>query len=225
MKLFVNVVSILLFVIPGIASADFHFDASKKNLISEEERVLVAEITAFLVDYELAYNNQDYRTVKSMWSEDGNPVYMAEEVPFPLYGQSRLDSYFNPRPGRKILDGIDNRYSEIRAKTVAPGVAVATYRIDYDIKLVGMPAANGWDRIMAVFVKEDGEWQLSAYTEAPMGPATMVRKMMKAQPATTEVLKEDYAITTKTIKMLSQVGVSEGFDEFLEARKDIEPRH
>jgi ketosteroid isomerase-like protein len=225
MKLLVKFVSVLLVVVPAIASADFHFDASKKNVISEEEHVLAAEIAAFLAEYEVAYNNQDYRTVKSMWSADGNPIYMAEEVPFPLYGQSRLDGYFNPRPGKKILDGIDNRYSEVRAKYVAPGIAVATYRLDYDIKLVGMPASHGWDRLMAVFVKEGESWKLSAYAEAPMGPATMVRKMMKANPAVTDAEKADYATTTNTIKMLSQAGVSEGFAEFLKAREDLEPTH
>lgn len=212
-------------LLPSVVFADFHFDAKKKNVISDDDIALAAEITAFLSDYESAYNNQDYRTVKSMWSGDGNPIYMAEEVPFPLYGQSRLDGYFNPRPGRKILDGIDNKYSKVRAKYVAPNVAVATYRLDYDIKLVGMPAMHGWDRLMAVFVKEGDSWKLSAYAEAPMGPATMVRKMMKAHPATTDEMKADYVTTQKTIKMLSQAGVSEGFDTFLEERIDLQPTH
>ena len=212
-------------MLPSFVLADFHFDAKKKNVISDEDMALAAEITEFLADYETAYNNQDYRTVKSMWSGDGNPIYMAEEVPFPLYGQSRLDGYFNPRPGRKILDGIDNRYSEVRAKYVAPGVVTATYRLDYDIKLVGMPASHGWNRIMAVFVKVNDEWKMSAYTESPMGPATMVRKMMKANPAVTDAEKVDYATTKKTIKMLSQAGVPEGFDAFLEERKDLQPVH
>ncbi len=220
-----RLMTLMVLIFPLAANADFHFDASKKNLISDEEKALVEELTVFLKAYEAAYNNQDYRTVKSMWADDGNPIYMAEEVPFPLYGKARLDSYFNPRPGRKILDGIYNRYSEIRAKNVAPGVAVATYRIDYDIKLVGMPPSGGWDRIMSVFIKEDGEWKMTAYAEAPMGPATMVRKMIKANPATDEQMKADYKTTQKTIKMLSQAGVSDDFDEFMEARKDLEPVH
>jgi hypothetical protein len=56
-----------------------------------------------------------------------------------------------------------------------------------------------------------------------MGPATMVRKMMKATPAETDEQKAAYATTLETMKMLSQSGVSPGFDEFLEARKDIDP--
>jgi ketosteroid isomerase-like protein len=216
------IVFCLLF--PCLAVAEFHFQDQKDSL-SNDEATLATEITAFLAEYELAYNNQDYRTVKSMWHDDGNPIYMAEEVPFPLYGQSRIDNYFNPRPGKRILDGIDNKYSKVRAKYITADVAVATYRLDYDIKLIGMPAQHGWDRVMAVFVKGSSGWKLSAYTEAPMGPATMVRKMMKATPATTDEQKAAYATTKKTITELSRAGVGPGFDEFMQARKDLEPTH
>lgn len=215
---------ILLFSFSS-AMADMHFTANPAQPAGEEEQQLAAEIAAFLTDYEIAYNNQDYKTVKSMWHKDGNPIYMAEEVPFPLYGQDRIDNYFNPRPGKRILDGIDNKYSKVRAKYIAPGIAVATYRLDYDIKLVGMPAMHGWDRVMAVFVKAEDGWKITAYTEAPMGPATMVRKMMKAKPAVSEQENTDRDITLNTIKLLAERTVSPGFDEFLAARKNLEPTH
>jgi ketosteroid isomerase-like protein len=220
-----------LFVMCGMIAmpvrvfADLHFDADRKNLIVAEEQQLAGEIEAFLEAYAEAYNNQDYRVLKTMWHDDGNPVYMAEEVPFPLYGQSRLDNYFNPVPGKRILEGIDNRYSEVRAKYVAPGVAVATYRLDWDIKLTGMPAVAGWDRVMAVFVETGDLWKLSAYAEAPMGAASMVRKKMKAHPAQTDAQKAAYATTLETIKTLSEAGVSEGFADFLADRKDLDPTY
>ena len=225
LKQFICLSFAVLILFPTVLLADHHFDANKKDVISADTQQLADEITAFLDDYAAAYNNQDYRTVKGMWVDDGNPIYMAEEVPFPLYGADRMAKYFNPVPGKRILDGIDNRYSKVRAKYIAPDIAVATYRLDYDIKLVGMPASHGWDRVMAVFVREDGDWKMSAYTEAPQGPATMIRKMMKAYPAETEAQKTNYAITKATIKALSEAGVSEGFDEFLEARKDQQPTH
>ena len=222
-RLFTSFLCVLL--VPPIAAADYHFEANKKDAIVAEDRTLAAEITAFLEAYQAVYNEQDYRAVKSMWHDDGNPIYMAEEVPFPLYGQDRMNNYFNPVPGKRILEGIDNRYSEVRAKYVTPDVAVATYRLDYDIKLVGMPATHGWDRIMAVFVRTDDGWKMSAYTEAPMGPRTMVRKMMKAAPAETEQEKADYATTNATIKVLAEKAVSPGFDQFVEDRKDQMPQH
>jgi ketosteroid isomerase-like protein len=217
-KVFPFVVALML---PMTAFADFHFQESAKDAGKEAETQLAAEITEFLVAYESAYNNQNYTEVKTMWTDDGNNIYMAEEVPFPLYGKARLDNYMNPVPGKKILEGIDNKYSEVRAKYVADNVAVATYRLDYDMKLVGRPAMHGWDRVMAVFVKSEDGWKISAYAEAPMGPATMVRKMMKAKPADTDEEKANYAITSSTITSLSEGLVSPGFDEFLDARKDV----
>jgi len=226
MLAFVRLLSVsILLVLPVGAMADFHFDASKKNVVSDEDQQLAVEITAFLAEYYEIYNDQDYKALKSLWFDDGNPIYMAEEVPFPMYGKSRMDNYFNPMPGKRILAGIDNRYSKVRAKYLAPDRAVATYRLDYDIKLTGMPAMGGWDRVIAVFVKTDGDWRMTAYAEAPMGPATMVRKMMKAHPAQTDAQKADYETTLRTIKALTEAGVSEGFDEFLEARKDLEPNY
>jgi ketosteroid isomerase-like protein len=215
----------LTWLLPLSALADFHYEAKKQDAVDVEEQQLSAEIAAFLAEYEKAYNNQDYRTVKSMWLDDGNPIYMAEEVPFPLFGKARMGNYFNPMPGRRILDGIDNKYSKVRAKYLSPTIAVATYRLDYDIKLVGRPASHGWDRAMAVFVKDGDNWKMTAYTEAPMGPATMVRRMMKATPAETDAEKADYATTKETIKSLSERTVSPGFAEFLAAREDLEPTH
>jgi len=212
-------------LMPVAGMADHHFDARKRDAVSAEEEQLASELTEFLGEYATVYNNQDYRAVKSMWLDDGNPIYMAEEVPFPLYGKSRMDKYFNPVPGRRILDGIDNRYSKVRAKYVAPSVAVATYRLDYDIKLVGMSAVYGWDRVMAVFTKTDEGWKLTAYTEAPMGPATMVRKMMKATPARDDAEQEAYAVTRATIKSLTERAVNPGFEEFLAERQNLEPTH
>ncbi len=207
-------------VFPG--HADHHFDENAQDAISEEQQALADELTAFLDAYEIAYDNQDYATVKSMWHED-TPIYMAEEVPMPLYGWERLTKYFDPVPGRKILDGIDNEYSEVRGKYISPNIAVATYRLDYDIKLVGMPATHGWSRIMAVFIKDDDGWKLSAYTEAPQGPATMVRNMMRDAPAGSDEEKAAYATTTATIKSLLEGSVSPGFDAFMDARKDLAP--
>ena len=225
-SLFVRtLLSIALFLVATTGNAEFHYQKDAQDAIDDAARQLAAEITLFLGEYETAYNNQDYRKVKSMWVDDGNPIYMAEEVPFPLYGKDRLDNYFNPVPGKRILEGIFNRYSEVRAKWVAHNVAVATYRLDYDLKLVGMPAVGGWDRVMAVFVKTKKGWKMSAYTEAPMGPASMVRKMIKANPAQSEEDEANYATTLATIKALSESSVDPGFDEFMEARKDLDPTH
>ena len=85
----------------------------------------------------------------------------------------------SPLAGKQVLDGIRNSYSEVRAHYLAEDLALATYRLDFDIKVKRQKAMTSWDRVMAVFRRVDGEWKLTAYAEAPMAPLTMVRKMLE----------------------------------------------
>lgn len=143
---------------------------------------LSAEIQAFLDEYAEVYNRQDYDTLLSMWDRDfSDAIYMAEEVDPPMHGWDRIDKYFNPVPGVKILDGIYNEYSDVRASYLADGLAVATYHLRFDIKVRRQKPMSSWDRVMAVLRKKDGDWKLVAYAEAPMAPATMVRRMLEDQ--------------------------------------------
>ena len=96
-----------------------------------------------------------------------------------MHGWSTLNAYFNPKPGVQVLDGIWNAYSDVRAHYLAPDLAVATYRLDYHIKVKRQKAMSSWDRVMAVFRRKDDGWKLVAYAEAPMSPLTMVRKMLQ----------------------------------------------
>jgi ketosteroid isomerase-like protein len=104
---------------------------------------------------------------------------MAEEVDPPMHGWDRINKYFNPVPGVKILDGIFNEYTDVRASYLADDLAVATYHLRFDLKVRRQPAMSSWDRVMAVLRRKDGEWKLVAYAEAPMAPLTMVRRMLQ----------------------------------------------
>ena len=147
---------------------------------SPEQRELIAEIEAFLVEYAEIYNRRDYDALLQMWDRsDAYAMYMAEEINAPLYGWAQIEKYFNPVPGVAMLDGIRNRYSEVRAHFLAEDLAFATYRLDFDIKVRRQTPMSSWDRIVAVFRRVDGEWKLATYAEAPMAPLTMVRKMLE----------------------------------------------
>jgi ketosteroid isomerase-like protein len=140
------------------------------------------EIQAFLNIYADVYNRQDYPTLLNMWDKDtASPIYMAEEIDPPLHGWNRLNAYFNPKPGFTVLDGIRNEYSEVRAHYLSNDLAVATYKLHYDIKVKRQKPMSSWDRVMAVFRKKEDGWKLVAYAEAPQSPLTMVRKMLQGQ--------------------------------------------
>jgi ketosteroid isomerase-like protein len=150
------------------------------TMAEDTEKQLSDEIQAFLNTYAEAYNRQDYEKLLTMWDQSNpDPIYMAEEINPPMHGWSVLKAYFNPKPGVQVLDGIWNEYTDVRAHYLADDLAVATYKLNYHIKVKRAKAMSGWDRVLAVFRKHDGEWMLSAYAEAPMSPLTMVRKMME----------------------------------------------
>jgi len=144
------------------------------------DEALSAELQTWLDRYAEIYNRQDYATLLSQWDgDDAGPIYMAEEIDPPLHGWSRLNAYFNPKPGVQVLDGIRNEYTDVRAHYLAEDLAVATYRLRFDIKVKGMQAMSSWDRVMAVFRRKSDGWKLVAYAEAPMAPLTMFRKMLQ----------------------------------------------
>lgn len=146
-----------------------------QNAATGDEAVLNAEITDFLARYAAAYNRQDYPALLALWDrDDGRPIYMAEEIDPPMQGWRKIDAYF-ARPG--VLDGIRNEYTDVQAHYLAPDLAIATYRLRFDIQVKNMKPLSSWDRVMAVFRRRGGEWKLTAYAEAPMAPLTMVRRL------------------------------------------------
>jgi ketosteroid isomerase-like protein len=148
--------------------------------IAAEPDALSAELQTWLDRYAVLYNRQDYQALLDMWDKDDpNVLYMAEEIDPPMRGWGLIRAYFNPRPGVQMLDGIRNRYTNVRAHLLAPDLAFASYRLDFDIKVKGQKALTSWDRVTAVFRRKGGEWKMVTYAEAPMAPLTMVRRMQQ----------------------------------------------
>jgi ketosteroid isomerase-like protein len=177
---------------------------------AEAEAALNRELTEFLVRYAEAYNRQDYAALLGMWdTDDPNAFYMAEEIDPPMHGWKRINAYF-ARPG--VLDGIRNEYSNVQAHYLAPDVAIATYRLRFDIKVKNMQPLSSFDRVVAVFRRKDGEWKMAAYAEAPQAPLTMVRKLLKTSRSLTPAEQQQLLATVQT---LLEDAVPEDFDEWL----------
>ena len=168
----------LTMILSVTAYAGTHDDFSK--VPEQYDETLSAELQEWLNAYAEVYNRQDYDALLRMWDQDfSGVIYTAEEVDPPLHGWDRINRYFNPIPGFLVLDGIRNEYSDVRASYLAPDLAVATYRLRFDIKVKRQKPMSSWDRVLAVFRKKGDDWKLVAYAEAPMAPLTMVRKMLE----------------------------------------------
>ncbi len=193
--------------------AGFPFAAS-----AQPEAALNGEITALLARYADAYNRQDYSTLLGFWDrQDPNVFYMAEEIDPPMQGWKLIDAYF-ARPG--VLDGIRNEYSNVRAHYLAPDIAIATYRLRFDIKVKNMKPLSGFDRVVAVFRRKDGEWKFAAYAEAPQAPLTMVRKLLKTSKSLTPDQQKQLL---KTIQALQEDAVPADFEAWISSQPGLHP--
>jgi ketosteroid isomerase-like protein len=180
------------------------------------QSTLDEEITAFLARYADAYNREDYGALLGLWDQDDPyAFYMAEEIDPPMHGWKTIRAYFS-RPG--VLDGIRNEYSNVRAHYVAPDVAVATYRLRFDIKVRNMQALSSFDRIVAVFRRKHGEWKMIAYAEAPQAPLTMIRKALKTSKSLDPAQQKELM---RTVQTLLQDAVPEDFDEWLQKQQPV----
>jgi len=139
-----------------------------------------SEILELIQETKRIWDTQNYSDLKSLWDpEDNNPLYVPEEkVEFPTDWNS-LERYWNPVPGKKILDGIRNDYSNIKIKLISKEVAIIIMDLNYDLKVINSQPLSGFDRIMCVVVKKNGNWKYSAYIEAPMNPMSQVYLMWK----------------------------------------------
>ncbi len=177
------------------------------------QSTLDQELTDFLARYAEAYNREDYVALLNMWDQDDPyAFYMAEELDPPMHGWKTIRAYFS-RTG--VLDGIRNEYSNVRAHLVAPDVAVATYRLRFDIKVKTMQPLSSFDRIMAVFRRKGGEWKMIAYAEAPQAPLTMIRKALKTSKSLDKTQQKELL---RTIQTLLEDAVPPDFDAWLKTR-------
>ena len=190
-------------------------EALNREAASRPSSALEAEITALLSRYAEAYSRQDYAAVLGFWDRDDPDVfYIAEEIDPPMRGWKLIDAYF-ARPG--VVDGIRYEYDKVRADLLAPDLAIATYNMRFDLKVKNMNPMAGFDRVVAVFRRRNGEWKFARYVEAPQAPMTMVRKFGRtAKTVTPERQKE----VLKTIQTMQEEAVPADFADWLEAQAD-----
>ena len=178
------------------------------------------EILDLIQETKRIWDTQNYSNLKSLWdAEDNNPLYIPEEkVDFPTDWNS-LERYWNPVPGKKILDGIRNDYSNIKIKLISKEVAIILMDLNYDLKVINSQPLSGFDRIMCVVVKKDGDWKYSAYIEAPMNPMSQVYLMWKNAENKND---PEYFDTYLQLLNLYEKAVPDDFSDYLNALNENE---
>lgn len=143
---------------------------------------LQKEIEEFFIEYSRRWNSQRYGTLAELWDrEDPAPFYRAMEREQPTATWPELERYWSPVPGRRIIDGLWNIYTNLRVKTVTPDVAVVLFDLQWDIKPPRVKPSSGTDPGMAVLRRKPAGWRMVAYVEACMHPSAYVRTIFEGQ--------------------------------------------
>ena len=188
------------------------------SFASDED--IKSEILELIQETKRIWDTQNYSNLKSLWdAEDNNPLYIPEEkVDFPTDWNS-LERYWNPVPGKKILDGIRNDYSNIKIKLISKEVAIILMDLNYDLKVINSQPLSGFDRVMCVVVKKDGDWKYSAYIEAPMNPMSQVYLMWKNAENKND---PEYFDTYLQLLNLYEKAVPDDFSDYLKTLNENE---
>ena len=190
------------------------------NTSFASDQDIKSEILELIQETKRIWDTQNYSNLKSLWdAEDNNPLYIPEEkVDFPTDWNS-LERYWNPVPGKKILDGIRNDYSNIKIKLISKEVAIILMDLNYDLKVINSQPLSGFDRVMCVVVKKDGDWKYSAYIEAPMNPMSQVYLMWKNSENKND---PEYFDTYLQLLNLYEKAVPDDFSDYLKTLNENE---
>ena len=185
------------------------------NLSFASNEKIESEIIELIKETKRIWDTQNYSDLKTLWdTDDENPIYIPEErVDFPTDWKS-LDKYWDPIPGRKILEGIRNDYSNVKIKLISDDVAIIVMDLHYDLKVINSNAMSGFDRVMCVIVKKNGQWKYTAYIEAPMNPMSQVYLMWKESKMNDD---PEYFETYLQLLNLYEKAVPKDFDDYLDS--------
>ena len=204
MKLMTTTIALLIFFNSFMINLSFAGDEEAKS-----------EIIELINETKQIWDTQNYSDLKTLWdTDDKNPLYIPEErVDFPTDWKS-LEKYWDPVPGRKILEGIRNDYSNIKIKLISDEVAIIVMDLHYDLKIINSNPLSGFDRVMCVVVKKDGQWKYSAYIEAPMNPMSQVYLMWKKSEINDD---PEYFDTYLQLLNLYEKAVPKDFEDYLDS--------
>lgn len=142
---------------------------------------LDAELRTFFDEYEKRWNTKRYNTLNELWdADDQSPFYRPMEVDGYISTWDGLKRYWEPKPGVSFIDDLNFRYTKLRAKLVAPDVAVVMSDFEWDLKLKGgeyVKPMSGKDPVIMVLKKKPEGWRMCAYVESCMHPAVYVKKV------------------------------------------------
>ncbi len=129
---------------------------------------LQQEVAAVVAELERRWSSLELDRMRELWDEsDPEPVYVAEELRYPVAGWAAFDEYWVRLSGR--LRRAHYRTGELRVRAIGPDLALACLVIDWALLLVEAETPNrGQSRATAVLRRTPAGWRFIHWMEAPI---------------------------------------------------------
>jgi hypothetical protein len=105
------------------------------------------------------------------------PQYLPEEAPDWMVGWEQLDAYFNSPARLAVVEAMDMHPSNIRVRTLAPDLALATWDIRAEMKFRRGPPLGEKLRANAILRRTADGWRFIYYAEAAKSTLAYIRDM------------------------------------------------
>ena len=138
------------------------------NILEGIERTLEA--------YRECWSRLDFAALRQLWdAAESRPVYLAEEIPAPLFDWNGIESYWTATRGATRCIRIETW--NLTVQPLATDLASALYDMRWIGEFSGYARPIGGDlRVSALFRRRDDSWRFIQYVEAPLAPIVYFRR-------------------------------------------------
>jgi hypothetical protein len=133
------------------------------------------ELRQLLDTWQGYWRAKNFDGLARLWDEDdAEPLYVAEEAVEPMHSHAAIRAYWAETG--KAIDRIRVEASDLRAREIAPGIALAFFRLHWDAAIGARPPIGGDVRVSAVLRRKPEGWRFFHYLEGPLAMLTQVRQ-------------------------------------------------
>ena len=140
----------------------------------------IAAVEAVIHDTAERWNSQDYSTVLKLWDNDEEvPFYLAEEQDDWFIGWEQLRAYLDPPRPSPVVEGLREEMYDISVKLIADDLAIAAWRMHFEMKIRGKAPIGEEVRVSAVLRRKPEGWRYIHWAESPMTALMYIEKLFQ----------------------------------------------